>query len=224
MEWMCIHRKASPSRGSQPPRSRRGMTARSAPHHPAPRGLPGVTARSRGAELPGRDRRGAGTPLRPAPPWAEHQQVRELGAGGPAGGGTSPGRARGDPPPPLPRTKPPERGRARLGSARESPSFRAESLAFVSQQHKSDNNAEQTEYHRQAISMSNIAPLSSSICKCELRTELPAKSTERLARTSPPHPPATEDHHTAIPLAEPFHPSPRLQMEMIPIGPRCPCK
>lgn len=93
----------------------------------------------------------------------------------------------------------------------------------VSQHHKSDNNAEQTEYHSRAISMSNIPLLSSSICKCELQTKLPAKSTERLVHTFTPTP-VTGYHHTAIPLAEPFHPSPCLQMEMIPIGPRCPCK
>lgn len=53
--------------GLAAPSLRRGLTARSAPHHPAPGGLPGVPARSRGAELPGRDRL---APLRPAAPCA----------------------------------------------------------------------------------------------------------------------------------------------------------
>lgn len=72
--------------------------------------------------------------------------------------------------------------------------YREKGSPQVSQQYKSDNNAEQTEYHSQAISMSNIPLLGTSADKCELQTKLPAKSTARLvhiphSHTHTPHPP-----------------------------------
>lgn len=199
-------------------RPARGTPSTAGPRPPA-RPAPAAPERPRGTPP-------AAAPRLPRAPPVPARGGRGAGARRFRGGRKAASRAgrRGALPRLSPRKKPSRARPCSPGFGTEKvPRYGQKGSPRVSQHHKSDNNAEQTEYHSRAISMSNIPLLSSSICKCELQTKLPAKSTERLVHTFTPTP-VTGYHHTAIPLAEPFHPSPCLQMEMIPIGPRCPCK